>query len=382
MKKTREIRKIWKSRPTIEGAGVHLHRVFGHNEVPQLDPFLLLDDFRSNNPAHYLKGFPWHPHRGIETITYMLHGSVEHGDSIGNKGVIHAGEVQWMTAGSGIIHQEMPKGDRGGVMSGFQLWANLPASHKMMDPRYQELRADEIPIMTPPDGERITVISGKVAGISGPVRDIIAEWVSEDQTARAALRDLFASRGIFRSKVITGKETEGSKFRDYFSWEEPVPQAPSHRIRPCGAGRRRVPESQYPSTRGRSLAILERLFVKDHLIEPGADPRQGTPRTSKQVAQPAEVVVVPVSKREIINFGNPLARQLHRQFWWRIYKDILLVQQGNGATRALIPRFAKCLVASLTPAVKQRHTGTGTSCPAVSTCSGLPTSFGSLNAIG
>ena len=135
MNTVRKIEKVWKSRATIEGAGVHLKRAFGYYQVPQLDPFLLLDDFRSDNPDHYLKGFPWHPHRGIETITYVLSGDVEHGDSMGNRGVISSGDVQWMTAGNGIIHQEMPKGDMKRVMSGFQLWANLPASHKMMSPR-------------------------------------------------------------------------------------------------------------------------------------------------------------------------------------------------------------------------------------------------------
>src|SRR5512136_162516 len=132
MSSYRKIKKIWKSRPTIEGAGVHLKRAFGYDQVPQLDPFLLLDDFRSDNPSHYLKGFPWHPHRGIETITYVLSGDVEHGDSLGNQGVISSGDVQWMTAGSGIIHQEMPKGDARGSMHGFQLWANLPRVRKMM----------------------------------------------------------------------------------------------------------------------------------------------------------------------------------------------------------------------------------------------------------
>jgi len=148
MQATRKIRKVYKSKPTIEGAGVHLNRVFGYREVPLFDPFLLLDDFRSDNPNYYLSGFPWHPHRGIETITYILDGSVEHGDSIGNKGVIGPGDVQWMSAGSGIIHQEMPRGDKKGIMGGFQLWANLPATHKMMPPRYQEIKSEQIPLIT------------------------------------------------------------------------------------------------------------------------------------------------------------------------------------------------------------------------------------------
>src|SRR5438132_8552211 len=136
----RRIKEVLAARPTIEGAGVHLHRAFGAAELPLLDPFLLLDDFRSENPAEYKAGFPWHPHRGIETITYVLDGDVEHADSLGNKGNIAAGDVQWMTAGSGIIHQEMPQGNRKGEMLGFQLWANLPSHSKMMDPRYRGIK--------------------------------------------------------------------------------------------------------------------------------------------------------------------------------------------------------------------------------------------------
>ncbi len=171
----RPIRKILKSKPTIEGAGVRLKRVFGFSEVPAFDPFLLLDDFHSDNPDHYIKGFPWHPHRGIETITYVLQGDIEHGDSIKNKGVIHSGDVQWMTAGSGIIHQEMPKGDRSSRMWGFQLWANLPASHKMMDPRYRDITSRQIPEVTLENGVKIKIICGKVKGKRGPVRDIVID---------------------------------------------------------------------------------------------------------------------------------------------------------------------------------------------------------------
>src|SRR5881628_3459552 len=173
MAETRRVKKVWKSKPTVEGAGVHLRRAFGFHEVPQLDPFLLLDDFRSNDPAEYQRGFPWHPHRGIETITYVLAGEVEHGDSMENRGVISAGDVQWMTAGSGIIHQEMPKGDRAGLLAGFQLWANLPAKHKMMEPRYREVKAAEIPQAKTKDGATVRVIAGEVAGVRGPVREIV-----------------------------------------------------------------------------------------------------------------------------------------------------------------------------------------------------------------
>jgi redox-sensitive bicupin YhaK (pirin superfamily) len=175
MSSYRRIKKIWKSRPTIEGAGVHLKRAFGNYQVPQLDPFLLLDDFRSDNPKHYVKGFPWHPHRGIETITYVLRGEVEHGDSIGNSGVINSGDVQWMTAGGGIIHQEMPKGDKKKVMLGFQLWANLPASHKMMDPRYRDVKSSQIPEISLKDGAKAKILCGKINGVQGPVRDIVTD---------------------------------------------------------------------------------------------------------------------------------------------------------------------------------------------------------------
>src|SRR5213080_4224788 len=175
MADVRRIKKVWKAKPTIEGAGVHLKRAFGYNEVPQLDPFLLLDDFRSNDPAEYVRGFPWHPHRGIETITYVLAGEVEHGDSMGNRGVISSGDVQWMTAGSGIIHQEMPKGDNAGRMHGFQLWANLPSALKMTKPRYQEVKANDIPQVTDDDGTHVRIVSGEFWGKRGPVEDVAAD---------------------------------------------------------------------------------------------------------------------------------------------------------------------------------------------------------------
>jgi redox-sensitive bicupin YhaK (pirin superfamily) len=171
----RRIMKVLKSKPTIEGAGVHLKRAFGFEHVPELDPFLLLDDFRSDAPDHFLPGFPWHPHRGIETITYMLEGYVEHGDSMGNKGVISPGDVQWMTAGSGIIHQEMPKGNVKGRMGGFQLWANLPASHKMMAPRYRGITKAMIPEAELAKGVKARVICGKIDDAVGPVTDVVIE---------------------------------------------------------------------------------------------------------------------------------------------------------------------------------------------------------------
>ncbi len=168
----RKIRQVFKSKPVLEGAGVKLKRAFGFSELPLFDPFLLLDDFRSDNPADYRNGFPWHPHRGIETITYMLQGNVEHGDSMGNRGVISAGDVQWMTAGSGIIHQEMPFGDTHGTMGGFQLWANLPASQKMSTPRYRGITAAQIPELHLENGVTIHIISGRVEDTQGPVNDI------------------------------------------------------------------------------------------------------------------------------------------------------------------------------------------------------------------
>ncbi|MGA7563008.1 MAG: pirin family protein [Desulfobaccales bacterium] len=175
MAKIRKIDKVWQSKPTLEGAGVRLHRAFGYREVPQFDPFLLLDDFRGDDPADYLKGFPWHPHRGIETITYVLAGEVAHGDSMGNRGVITPGDVQWMTAGSGIVHQEMPQGDDQGRMYGFQLWANLPASHKMMEPRYRDVKSAQIPEVSVAQGVKVKIICGRVNGVAGPVQDIITD---------------------------------------------------------------------------------------------------------------------------------------------------------------------------------------------------------------
>lgn len=173
MNMQRKIHKVFKSKPVIEGAGVHLKRAFGFSQVPQFDPFLLFDDFRSDTPEEYLSGFPWHPHRGIETITYVLRGDVEHGDSMGNKGDITSGDVQWMTAGSGVVHQEMPKGDHKGRMEGFQLWANLPATYKMMAPRYQDIKANQIPTVQLENGVSIKVICGQIEGTSGPVKDIV-----------------------------------------------------------------------------------------------------------------------------------------------------------------------------------------------------------------
>jgi quercetin 2,3-dioxygenase len=206
----RPVSKLIKAKPTLEGAGVHLRRAFGFHNTSDFDPFLLLDDFRNDIPKEYLAGFPWHPHRGIETITYVLAGTVEHGDSMGNRGAIAAGDVQWMTAGSGIIHQEMPKGDPEGRMHGFQLWANLPSSLKMTAPRYQEVKALDIPQITDDDGTNVRIVCGSFWGKKGPVDGIAADPIYLDisvppgqkktlpvETTRHAFAYVFAGAGKF-----------------------------------------------------------------------------------------------------------------------------------------------------------------------------------------
>jgi redox-sensitive bicupin YhaK (pirin superfamily) len=207
----RAVKQIVQSKPTLEGAGVKLRRAFGFGNTTEFDPFLLLDDFRNDNPDDYLAGFPWHPHRGIETITYVLAGTVAHGDSLGNQGHLGAGDVQWMTAGSGILHQEMPKGDPQGHMHGFQLWANLPASLKMTTPRYQDVLAKDIPEEIDDDGTRVRVIVGDFWGKRGPVEGVAADPSYIDvsvppgktkrlavETSRHAFAYVFAGSGTFR----------------------------------------------------------------------------------------------------------------------------------------------------------------------------------------
>src|SRR2546421_5989390 len=206
----RPVKPLIKAKPTMEGAGVPLRRAFGFGNTSEFDPFLLLDDFRNDIPEDYLAGFPWHPHRGIETITYVLAGTVEHGDSMGNRGAISPGEVQWMTAGRGIIHQEMPRGDNAGRMHGFQLWANLPARLKMTAPRYQEIKSPEIPDITDDDGTHARLICGNFWGKRGPVEGIAADPVYVDisvppgmrkvlpvETMRHAFAYVFAGSGKF-----------------------------------------------------------------------------------------------------------------------------------------------------------------------------------------
>ncbi|MEZ5686724.1 MAG: pirin family protein [Paracoccaceae bacterium] len=217
------------ARPTLEGAGVHLHRAFGFADPSECDPFLLFDDFRGERPADYQAGFPWHPHRGIETITYVLAGTVEHGDSLGNQGSLGAGDVQWMTAGSGILHQEMPAGNAQGQMHGFQLWANLPSHLKMTAPRYQDVKSADIPEETDDDGTRVRVITGDFWGKRGPVDGIAADPQYLDisvpplvkktfrlDTYRRAFAYVFAGSGFFTDAsapqgVLLEKEVMGQE---------------------------------------------------------------------------------------------------------------------------------------------------------------------------
>src|SRR3981081_1251838 len=224
----RPVKDIRQSVPPREGAGCQLRRAFGFGTTSDFDPFLLLDDFRNENPDAYIAGFPWHPHRGIETITYVLAGSVEHGDSLGNHGKMVAGDVQWMTAGSGILHQEMPKGDARGRMHGFQLWANLPAALKMTDPRYQDIPASAIPEVTDDDGTHVRVICGEFWGKRGPVEGVAADpnyldisvapgqWKRlKIETTRNAFAYVFAGTGTFRDAsdpraVLTERAAEPS----------------------------------------------------------------------------------------------------------------------------------------------------------------------------
>lgn len=207
----RPVKRIVESTPTVEGAGVRLRRAFGFGQTEEFDPFLLFDDFRNDRPQDYLAGFPWHPHRGIETITYVLAGTVEHGDSLGNRGSLGAGDIQWMTAGRGIMHQEMPRGDEQGRMHGFQLWANLPSSLKMTAPRYQDIEARDVPDVTDDDGTRVRIVCGTFWGKTGPVEGVAADpryldvWVPpgkrralQVETSRHAFAYIFEGSGSFR----------------------------------------------------------------------------------------------------------------------------------------------------------------------------------------
>ena len=230
----RPIQRLVKAKPTMEGAGVHLNRAFGFGNTSDFDPFLLLDDFRNDDPELYMAGFPWHPHRGIETITYVLAGTVDHADSLGNHGAIAPGDIQWMTAGSGIVHQEMPKGDSAGRMHGFQLWANLPAALKMTSPHYQEVKSAEIPDVTDDDGTSARIICGNLWGTAGPVDGIAAEPNYFDitvppgkrktipvATTRHAFAYVFAGSGKFcNASGPLAVPTEGVGWSDTSASEE------------------------------------------------------------------------------------------------------------------------------------------------------------------
>ncbi len=220
MKKLKKVRKVSKSIPTTEGAGVKLRRAFGFQYSSSLDPFLLLDDFHSKDPEEYIRGFPWHPHRGIETITYVLKGEIKHEDSMGNAGVIAPGDVQWMTAGNGIIHQEMPKKVGDGELWGYQLWANLPSSHKMMDPRYRGIKGEEIPKIELDDGSIVRIISGEIDGVKGPVKDIITkpEYFDVKMPANSTFTyEIEGSRNVFA--YVIGGQAFFDDSRDEFAYE-------------------------------------------------------------------------------------------------------------------------------------------------------------------
>ena len=255
----RPVRRIIEAQPTVEGAGVKLRRAFGFGDTEETDPFLLFDDFRNERPEDYIAGFPWHPHRGIETITYILSGSVSHGDSLGNEGTLGAGDVQWMTAGRGILHQEMPHGDEHGRIHGFQLWANLPSSLKMTQPRYQDVAARDIPELTDDDGTRVRLVCGEFRGRSGPVDGIAAEpsyldvWVPPGRrkslpidTRRHAFAYVFEGSGSFRgasppfgvlteqpgpTETVTRDRTGNRSLVVFDAGDEVVVQAGEHGIR-------------------------------------------------------------------------------------------------------------------------------------------------------
>ena len=266
----RPVKRVITATPHTEGAGVKLRRAFGFGDTTEFDPFLLFDDFRNDNPTDYLAGFPWHPHRGIETITYVLAGNVEHGDSLGNRGSLGAGDVQWMTAGSGIMHQEMPQGDAQGRMHGFQLWANLPASLKMTAPRYQDIAAADIPEVVDDDGTRVRVIVGDFWGKQGPVEGVAADPQYIDvsvppgkrkrlkvDTTRHAFAYVFAGSGTFRDasdpRGVLTEATDGSDTRPPRRDRQSIARAVRQRRRGRRAGRRRrhpVPAGVGQAARG------------------------------------------------------------------------------------------------------------------------------------
>ena len=243
----RPVKRIVQSQPTVEGAGVKLRRAFGFGDTDETDPFLLLDDFRNDRPDDYRAGFPWHPHRGIETITYVLSGTVMHGDSLGNQGTMGAGDVQWMTAGRGILHQEMPQGDPAGRMHGFQLWANLPASLKMTAPRYQDVKAADIPEVVDDDGTRARVICGEFWGRTGPVEGVAADPRYVDVAVPAGLRKRIP---VDRTRHVFAYVFDGSgSFRDASAPRQVL----TERVTPAAAG-----DAGYDPAGNRSLVLFDR----------------------------------------------------------------------------------------------------------------------------
>jgi redox-sensitive bicupin YhaK (pirin superfamily) len=287
----RPVKRLARSKPTMEGAGVRLRRAFGFGNTTDYDPFLLLDDFRNEREEDYLAGFPWHPHRGIETITYVLAGTVEHGDSMGNKGVIGQGDVQWMTAGSGIVHQEMPKGDEDGRMHGFQLWANLPAALKMTQPRYQEIAARDVPVVTDDDGTQARVVCGSLWGKKGPVDEVAIEPTYVDvsvpagkrktlpvETTRNAFAYVFSGAGKFcNASGPLSVPTEPAGWAD----QTPPrgrrrPHAGALRPRRRGHGRGRGERRPVPA-RLRQAARRAGGLVRPHRDEHAAAAARGVP---------------------------------------------------------------------------------------------------------
>ncbi len=273
----RPVKRLIQAKPTLEGAGVHLRRAFGFGDTSDFDPFLLLDDFRNDIPEDYLAGFPWHPHRGIETITYVLAGTVEHGDSLGNRGAIAAGDVQWMTAGRGIIHQEMPKGDAAGRMHGFQLWGNLPSSLKMTAPRYQEVKAPEIPEVTDDDGTHVRIVCGSFWGRTGPVDGIAADPV---------YLDVSLAPGRRKSLPV---ETTRHAFAYVFAGVRQVLQ----RLRPARRPHRRAGLGGHRAPRGRQRPLAGRLRPRRRGHRAGRRPGDPLPPRLRQAPRRARRLVRP-----------------------------------------------------------------------------------------
>ena len=316
----RPVKRIMKPKSTRDGAGVQLRRAFGFGNTTDFDPFLLLDDFRNDNPQDYLAGFPWHPHRGIETITYVLAGTVEHGDSMGNSGAIAAGDVQWMTAGSGIIHQEMPKGDPAGRMHGFQLWANLPSALKMTTPRYQGVEAKDIPNLTDDDGTHVRLVCGKFWGKTGPVDGVAAEPIYLDvsvppghrkaipvETTRHAFAYVFAGSGKFSNASDPRPVST-----DRIGRADAAPDVLARALRSRRRGRRAGGRRRHTlPPRLRQTAGRTRGLVRPHRDEHRGAVARGAPGSGsrhvpqvEQVSQVAEKLSMSVIPSEARNLSS------------------------------------------------------------------------------